>query len=82
MEGQGRSEAVVLQATVEYLKDQVKKKEQLRKIARARGMSDKDFERAYQGVRKASEEASEGEEERPRSSGRGGGGGGNNGDRR
>ena len=42
--GQGRSEAVVLQATVSYLRVMMGKKEQLKQQALARGMSEGDFE--------------------------------------
>lgn len=61
MQGQGRSEAVVLQATVAELKKQIEKKEWLRKIAHERGMKDEEFEKAYQGAKKASEDAAEDE---------------------
>lgn len=43
-EGQARSEAVVLQRTVQYLKEQLAEKEKLKKQAMARGMSEGDFE--------------------------------------
>lgn len=52
MEGQGRSEAVVLQATVEYMREQLAKKEDLRVAARKAGISDERFEKAYQQKRK------------------------------
>lgn len=42
--GQGRSEAVVLQATVQYLRNMLNKKEDLREKALDRGMSEGDFE--------------------------------------
>ncbi|KAK4543915.1 hypothetical protein LTR36_004689 [Oleoguttula mirabilis] len=57
MEGQGRSEALVLAATVEYLKQQVAKKEELKAKAKERGMSEREFERAYQGAVKELETA-------------------------
>ncbi|WPH05022.1 Hypothetical protein R9X50_00792000 [Acrodontium crateriforme] len=57
MEGSGRSEAVVLQATVEYLRGQMRRKEELRKAARQRGMSDADFDKAYQGISDAADDA-------------------------
>ncbi|KAK1072921.1 hypothetical protein LTR74_002153 [Friedmanniomyces endolithicus] len=38
MEGQGRSEAVVLQATVEFMREQVGRKEELRNEARRRSI--------------------------------------------
>ncbi|KAF2765451.1 hypothetical protein EJ03DRAFT_248555, partial [Teratosphaeria nubilosa] len=45
MEGQGRSEAVVLQASVEFLKKQMALKDQLWNAARANGMSMEEFEK-------------------------------------
>ncbi|KAK5731673.1 Transcription factor [Elasticomyces elasticus] len=50
MSGQGRSEAVVLQATVEHLREQVAKKEELRKEAKRQGWSDEEFEAGYEPV--------------------------------
>ncbi|KAK0337787.1 Transcription factor [Friedmanniomyces endolithicus] len=47
MEGQGRSEAVVLQATVEFMREQVGRKEELRNEARRAGMSEEEFESCY-----------------------------------
>ena len=47
MQGQGRSEAVVLQATVDYIKAQMAKKEELRKQAHKKGIRDSEFEAAY-----------------------------------
>ena len=44
VEGQARSEAVVLQAAVQYLRDQLNNKEGLHAQATAKGMSDGDFE--------------------------------------
>ena len=44
VQGQGRSEAVVLQATVQYLRDLLGKKAELAKQAQTRGMSEGDFE--------------------------------------
>lgn len=43
-EGQARSEAVVLQRTVGYLRDQLQKKEELRKKAEQQGMNSAEFE--------------------------------------
>lgn len=57
MEGQGRSEAVVLAATVTYLKAQVAKKKELKALAKENGMSERDFERAYSGAERAAREA-------------------------
>ena len=48
MKGQGRSEAIVLQATVAFMKEQVAKKEQLKKIAvDEKGWTEAQFERFY-----------------------------------
>lgn len=44
-EGQARSEAVVLQKTVTYLRDQLEKKEALRQQAYANGWSEQEFEK-------------------------------------
>ena len=44
VQGQGRSEAVVLQATVQYLREMLGKKAELATQAEARGMSEGDFE--------------------------------------
>ena len=44
MEGQGRSEAVVLQATVEYMKQQLAEREILLKQARAAGIDTTGYE--------------------------------------
>lgn len=46
-EGQARSEAVVLQRTVQYLRQQLDEKEKLKKKALSRGMSEGDFEQVY-----------------------------------
>lgn len=62
MSGQGRSEAVVLQATVEYLKQQLARKEELRQVALRRGMSDHEFEKVYQNAELATQDADEEEE--------------------
>ena len=43
-QGQSRSEAVVLQHTVQYLKQQLEQKEELRKQALAKGMTNGEFE--------------------------------------
>lgn len=53
MEGQGRSEAVVLQATVEYLKQQLAEREILLKQARAAGIDTTGYE-ITQGSTKSS----------------------------
>ena len=42
--GQARSESVVLQRTVAYLKEQVQRKAELKQIAFAKGISEADFE--------------------------------------
>ena len=44
VQGQARSEAVVLQATVAYLREQLAKKEELKDQAMEAGMSEGDFE--------------------------------------
>ena len=44
VKGQARSEAVVLQAAVKYLRQQLDRKEELREQALARGVSEGDFE--------------------------------------
>jgi hypothetical protein len=44
VKGQARSEAVVLQAAVQYLRQQLDRKEELREQALERGMSEGDFE--------------------------------------
>jgi hypothetical protein len=44
VKGQARSEAVVLQAAVQYLRKQLDRKEELREQALERGMSEGDFE--------------------------------------
>ncbi|KAK5121325.1 hypothetical protein LTR85_005491 [Meristemomyces frigidus] len=75
MEGQGRSEAVVLAATVEYLKKQVAKKEELKKKAKERGMSEREFERAYQGAVRELETAESGDDEEGKVKVEGGGSG-------
>ena len=43
-EGQARSEAVVLQRTVAFLKEQLARKEELRQQAYKQGMTDAQFE--------------------------------------
>ncbi|KAK3117058.1 hypothetical protein LTR53_001937 [Teratosphaeriaceae sp. CCFEE 6253] len=47
MEGQGRSEAMVLQATVDYMREQLTRKEELRERAIRNGMSNEEFESHY-----------------------------------
>lgn len=47
MSGRGRSEADVLEATVQYMQEQLDKKESLRRQAKALGVSDGDFEQMY-----------------------------------
>lgn len=51
MTGQGRSEAVMLQATVIHMKQQVEKKEELRALAKDLGLSEGDFEQLYREER-------------------------------
>lgn len=53
MQGQGRSEAVVLNSTVEFLREQLRKKEDLRKQARLNGIGEREFEGVYEQVREA-----------------------------
>lgn len=48
MAGQGRSEAVVLQATVEYMRQVVGKKQELVARAKAKGWSDRQIEEVYE----------------------------------
>ncbi|KAI6889390.1 hypothetical protein KC318_g14552, partial [Hortaea werneckii] len=69
MGGQGRSEAMVLSATVEYMKVQIKRKEELRKLAAEKGMGNAEFEKVYEDVTKSLNEAGN-----AGSSGAGGGG--------
>ncbi|KAI7540900.1 hypothetical protein KC316_g15473, partial [Hortaea werneckii] len=57
MGGQGRSEAMVLSATVEYMKVQIKRKEELRKLAAEKGMGNAEFEKVYEDVAKSLNEA-------------------------
>ncbi|KAK5171157.1 Transcription factor [Saxophila tyrrhenica] len=52
-EGQSRSESVVLQKTVKYLKDQLERKEELKERADRQGVSDGEFEKIYNDVEKA-----------------------------
>src|ERR1700761_813861 len=47
LEGQARSEAVVLQRTVEFLREQLQLKAELKQKAMKRGMSEGDFEQGY-----------------------------------
>lgn len=56
MKGQGRSEAVVLGRTVEYVKEQVQTKAALRKIALERGWSEDQFEQYYRDAEKSAKE--------------------------
>jgi len=58
MGGQGRSEAMVLSATVEYMKVQIKRKEELRKLAAEKGMANAEFEKVYEDVARSLHEAS------------------------
>ena len=62
MQGQGRSEATVLQATVAYLRKLLEKKAELRRIALARGMSEQEFESRYTGAERSAQLAEEEEE--------------------
>ncbi|KXL42751.1 hypothetical protein M433DRAFT_349970 [Acidomyces richmondensis BFW] len=48
MAGQGRSEAVVLQATVEYMRQVVGKKQELVARAKAKGWTDRQIEEVYE----------------------------------
>jgi len=57
MGGQGRSEAMVLSATVEYMKVQIKRKEELRKLAAEKGMANAEFEKVYEDVARSLHEA-------------------------
>lgn len=52
MEGQGRSEAIVLQATVQFMKDKIAEKERLRMLAHERGMPNAEFENLYREAEK------------------------------
>ncbi|CAK3751462.1 bHLH domain-containing [Lecanosticta acicola] len=52
MEGQGRSEAIVLQATVNYMKEKIAEKERLRQMALEKGYSMQDFEQIYREAEK------------------------------
>lgn len=47
MQGQGRSEAVVLQATVEYTREQIAKKAWIKQKAMQQGWSSQEVEEAY-----------------------------------
>ena len=51
MAGQGRSEAVMLQATVAHMQEQMTKKEDLREKAQRLGISAGDFEQLYREER-------------------------------
>ena len=44
MEGQGRSEAVVLQATLDYMKAQIEERKTLLEVAKAQGKDVSSFE--------------------------------------
>lgn len=44
MEGQGRSEAVVLQATIDYMKDQIEERRRLLALAKAAGIDTTGYE--------------------------------------
>ncbi|KAI6811306.1 hypothetical protein KC342_g17706 [Hortaea werneckii] len=57
IEGQGRSEAMVLSATVEYMKLQIKRKEELRKLAAEKRMGNTEFEKVYEDLAKSFDEA-------------------------
>lgn len=47
MAGQGRSEAVVLQATVHFMREQLTQKDEMKERAMGLGMSEGDFEQVY-----------------------------------
>ncbi|KAI5208850.1 hypothetical protein E4T42_03512 [Aureobasidium subglaciale] len=51
MSGQGRSEAVMLSATVTYMRAQLAKKDTLKEIAAKLNVSDGDFEQMYREER-------------------------------
>lgn len=57
MRGQGCSEAMLLSATVQYMKVQVKRSEELRKLTFEKGMGNAEFERVYEDVAKSLNEA-------------------------
>lgn len=63
MQGQSRHEGMLLQAAVKELNKLLAEKERLRGMAHKRGMTDEDFEKAYQGAKQASQEAEEAEGE-------------------
>lgn len=69
MQGQGRSEAVVLQATVEFMKEQMAKKAWIKQKAMERGWSSDQVENVYRSaeveVRKREEEGGMLEGDRP-----------------
>ncbi|KAI7338549.1 hypothetical protein KC315_g1707 [Hortaea werneckii] len=76
MGGQGRSEAMVLSATVEFMKVQIKRKEELRKLAAEKGMSNAEFEKVYEDAAKSLNEAGIAGPSGAGGAGTGGGGGG------
>ncbi|KAK3710429.1 Transcription factor [Vermiconidia calcicola] len=51
-EGQARSEAIVLQKTVQFLQEQLAQKDKLRQQAFEQGMSEGDFEQVYRDIEK------------------------------
>nr|POE66098.1 protein ino4 [Quercus suber] len=54
MGGQGRSEAVVLQHTVQYLMEEQMKREKLKSVAMSKGMTEQEFEEVYRKAGEAS----------------------------
>nr|POE79790.1 protein ino4 [Quercus suber] len=60
MGGQGRSEAVVLQHTVQYLMEEQMKREKLKTVAMSRGMTEQEFEEVYRKAGEASKAAQSG----------------------
>ncbi|KAK5109383.1 hypothetical protein LTR62_007049 [Meristemomyces frigidus] len=63
MEGQGRSEAAMMQAAVQFLKEQLEQKSRLKAEAMAMGMAGEEFERMFEEMGKSQEGEDEGEEE-------------------
>lgn len=56
MADQGKSEVKVLTATVDYIAEQLKRKEELKAQAMRLGMSEGDFEQIYRNEEKAAED--------------------------
>ncbi|RMY57820.1 hypothetical protein D0865_02930 [Hortaea werneckii] len=57
MRGQGSREAMLLSATVEHMKLQIKRRETLRKLAAEKGMGNAEFEKVYEDEAKSLSEA-------------------------